>query len=377
MKRRIKLFSILTAAAFLLVAVRPLLAEDIKTLTIGSLAPDFKLKGVDGKWYGLASFQQADILVIVFTCNHCPTAQAYEDRIIQLQADYALKKVSVIAINPNDPRSLRLDELDFSDIGDSYKEMQQRAKDKNFNFPYLYDGDSQKVSKAYGPNATPHAFVFDKQRKLRYTGRIDDMESPFKKPGSQDTRNAIDAILAGHEVPVQTTKVFGCSVKWAEKSYLVQQYLDKWAKEPVSLKTLNEQGMKDLLHNDSDKLRLIYCWSLLNKQDEKQLYEFVNINRMYRDRDFEFISINTDGTGKKDETLVFLTEKQASNTNYQPGITDKQKLHNLVDSGWSGDMPYTILVEPGGKIVFSEQGAIDPALLKKTIVNNHLIGKYP
>ena len=150
---------------FFLLGPSMLWSEDIKTLAIGSSAPEFKLKGVDGKWYSLASFEHAEVLVIVFTCNHCPTAQAYEDRLIQLSSDYAAKNVSVIAINPNDPKSLRLDELDFSDIGDSYEEMKIRAREKNFNFPYLYDGDSQKISKAYGPNATPHAFVFDRERK--------------------------------------------------------------------------------------------------------------------------------------------------------------------------------------------------------------------
>jgi glutathione peroxidase-family protein len=373
----IKLFTLSAALGLVLLTPPALQADDIKTLPIGSPAPDFKLKGVDGKWYSIASFKDANILVIVFTCNHCPTAQAYEDRIIQLTSDYTSKKVAVVAINPNDPRSLRLDELDFSDIGDSYEEMKMRASDKNFNFPYLYDGDSQKISKLYGPIATPHVFVFDKERKLRYSGRFDDMESPFKKPRSEDTRNAIDALLAGHEVPVQMTKVFGCSIKWTEKSFLVQQYLDKWAKESVSISALELQGMQDLLHNSSDKLRLIYFWSLSGKLDTTQFHEFVNINRMYRDRDFEFISICAGEWGEKENALEILKRQQASNINYLSGITDKQKLRNMVDRDWNGDMPYTILVEPGGKIVYAKQGAVDPALLKRTIVNNHLIGKYP
>lgn len=377
MTRRIKLLNTLFILGSIVLGPCILRSEEIKTLAIGSPAPEFKLMGVDGKWYTLTSFAKADILVIVFTCNHCPTAQAYEDRLIQLSADYAAKKVAVVAINPNDPKSLRLDELDFSDIGDSYEEMKIRAKEKNFNFPYLYDGDSQKISKAYGPTATPHAFVFDKDRNLRYTGRIDDMESPFKKPRSQDTRNAIDALLSGREVPVQTTKVFGCSIKWTEKGYLVQQYLDKWAREPVSITSIDEKSLRGLLDNSSDKLRLVYCWSLSGKLDTSQFHEFININRMYRDRDFEFVSINMDNGRENPTLLEFLKRQQASNTNYLPGITDKQKLYHLIDYTWNGDPPYTILVEPGGKIVFSKKGVIDPATLKSTIVNNHLIGKYP
>src|SRR5687768_6659583 len=152
--------------------------DDYKTLEIGSKAPDFKLPGVDGKTYTLASFKNAQILVIVFTCNHCPTAQAYEDRIIQLTNDYKKKGVAVVAISPNDPKSVNLNELGYTDLSDSYAEMKLRSKQKGYNFPYLYDGETQSTSKAYGPVATPHVFIFNKDRKLSYQGRIDDVEDP-------------------------------------------------------------------------------------------------------------------------------------------------------------------------------------------------------
>ena len=114
--------------------------KDYKTLEIGASAPGFKLPGVDGRTYTLASFKSATILVIIFTCNHCPTAQAYEDRIIQLTKDYRNKGVAVVAISPNDPTAVRLDELGYTDLSDSFEEMKIRAKQKGFNFPYLYDG---------------------------------------------------------------------------------------------------------------------------------------------------------------------------------------------------------------------------------------------
>src|SRR6185436_6641736 len=218
-------------------------SEDVPTLAIGAKAPDFKLPGVDGKTYTLASFSKAKILMIVFTCNHCPTAQAYEDRIIQITKDYAPKGVSVIAIMPNDPLAVRLDELGWTDMGDTYAEMKLRVKEKKYNFPYLYDGKTQGVSKAYGPVATPHVFIFDKERKLRYQGRIDDVEKPTKTPNTPDARNALDALLADREPPVQTTKVFGCSIKWASKSDWVAEYNEKWAKEPVAVDMIDEAGI--------------------------------------------------------------------------------------------------------------------------------------
>jgi peroxiredoxin len=150
--------------------------EDVKTLAIGVAAPDFKLPGVDGKDHALGDFKEAKLLVVLFTCNHCPTAQAYEERVLKLQADYKEKGVALVAISPNDDQAVRLDELGYTDLGDGFEDMKLRAKERGFTFPYLYDGETQKTSKAYGVVATPQAFLFDAERKLRYVGRIDDAE---------------------------------------------------------------------------------------------------------------------------------------------------------------------------------------------------------
>ena len=187
----------------------------LKTLEVGASAPDFRLPGVDGKTYSLADFADAKVLVVLFTCNHCPTAQAYEDRVARLHADYRDKGVALVAISPNDPEAVRLDELGYSDLGDSFEEMKIRAKDKGYTYPYLYDGETQATARAYGVLATPHVYVFDADRKLRYVGRFDDAE--VKAVKSHDTINAVEALLAGKPVPVAKTRVFGCSTKWADK----------------------------------------------------------------------------------------------------------------------------------------------------------------
>jgi thiol-disulfide isomerase/thioredoxin len=350
--------------------------DDHPTLPIGSKAPDFSLKGVDGKTYSLASFSKYKILVIIFTCNHCPTAQAYEDRIIQLTNDYRPKNVAIVAINPNDPSALRLDELDFSDMGDTYNEMKIRAAEKKFNFPYLYDGASQVTARAYGPVATPHVFIFDKDRTLRYQGRIDDVESPKKKPNVSDARNAIDELLQGKEVTVKTTKVFGCSTKWAEKKDWVKKGFEEWAKEPVSLDTIDLAGVKDLVKNNSGKLRVINVWATWCGPCVVEFPEFVNMNRMYRDRDFEFISICLDDMEKKDKALKFLKEKQASNKNYIFNIDNKYTFIEAMDPNWPGALPYTMIIEPGGKVIYAQENIIDPAKIKRLIVDDPTIGRY-
>ncbi|MDB5135332.1 MAG: redoxin protein [Mucilaginibacter sp.] len=346
------------------------------TLAMGSAAPPFSLQGVDGKTYNLQSFKDAKILAIVFTCNHCPTAQAYESRIMKLAGDYAGKGVALVAIMPNDPKSINLDELGYTDLSDTFDEMKIRAGQRHFNFPYLYDGDTQGVAKAYGPIATPHIFIFDKDRKLQYSGRIDNVEKPTKTPDTFDARNAIDALLANKEAPVKTTKVFGCSIKWAEKSNWIEKAKADWAKEPVSLNMIDVAGIKDLLKNNTDKLRLINVWATWCGPCVVEYPEFIAMNRMYRRRDFEFISISADDPVKKDKALKFLQDNQSSATNYLFSIDDKYKLIEAIDPKWQGALPYTLLVEPGGKIIYAKQGAIDPAELKKAIVEDSYIGRY-
>jgi peroxiredoxin len=346
------------------------------TLAIGSKAPDFKLPGTDGNTYSLASFAKAKILVVVFTCNHCPTAQAYEDRIIQLTTDYKNKGVQVVAIMPNDPTSVRLDELGYSDLNDSYTEMKLRHKQKKFNFPYLYDGKTQSTAKAYGPVATPHVFIFDDKRMLRFQGRIDDVENPLKAPRIADTRAALDEIIAGKEVTNKTTKVFGCSIKWASKSNWIKEYEKKWAAETVELDSTDEAGLKDILKNNTNKLRLINVWATWCGPCVTEFPDFITINRMYGDRDFEFISISADNPAQSGKALQFLKKSQASNKNYIFNSDDKYKLIDAIDPKWQGALPYTILVEPAGKIVYAKQGRIDAAVLKKLIVEHPLIGRF-
>src|SRR2546428_1761845 len=163
---------IAAAALLLTLAVQ----QKYPTLEPGASAPDFDLPGVDGKRRAVKDFADANLLLVVFTCNHCPTAIAYEGRIKKLVDDYKDKGVALVAINPNSPSGLRLDELGYTDLGDSFEEMKIRARDHAFNFPYLDDGDKQETARAYGCKVTPHAFVFDAERKLRYVGRIDDNE---------------------------------------------------------------------------------------------------------------------------------------------------------------------------------------------------------
>jgi peroxiredoxin len=338
------------------------------TLEIGSPAPDFRLPGTDGKTYSLESFRDAEILVVVFTCNHCPTAQAYEGRIQQLATEYKDKKVALVAISPNDPAAVRLDELGYSDLGDGFEEMKIRAKQRGFRFPYLYDGENQKVSRAYGPVATPHVFVFDRQRKLRFAGRIDNSEKP-ERATSHDARSAVEALLAEKPVPVEKTKVFGCSIKWSDKRESAKKSLETWAKEDVALKLIDEKGIRALVKNDGKRLRLINVWATWCGPCVAELPEFVTINRMYRNRDFELITISADSPQEKDRALDVLKKKQVAAGNYLFEGDDKYKLMDAVDEKASGPVPHTVLVAPGGKVLYRKSGPCEPLAIKRAVVD--------
>jgi peroxiredoxin len=348
---------------------------DVTTLAVGSRAPDFHLPAADGRYYTLADFNEAKVLVVIFTCNHCPTAQAYEERIIRFTEEYKALGVAVVAISPNSVLGLLYEECGYSDLGDSFEDMMLRAEHRRFNFPYLYDGDTQQVSIQYGPVATPHAFVFDQNRILRYNGRLDSSEKPGTAE-AEDLRGAVVSVLNGTEPPQPTTKSFGCSIKWAWKSNWKRTVDAQWEDAPVELQSIDEKGIDELLKNDSPKLRLLNLWATWCGPCVIEYPELVNIHRMYKGRDFEFISISADDPGNRERVLRFLTEKHSALTNYIFDKEDKYALVEAVDSEWDGALPYTLLVEPGGKIVYRCQGPVEPLELKRAIVDHPMIGRY-
>jgi thiol-disulfide isomerase/thioredoxin len=375
--KKVALFSLAALVAAVLVpAPRAAAAEGptVPTLAIGASAPDFDLPGVDGKRYTLASFAKARVLVIVFTANHCPTAQAYEGRIERLHADFEDRGVQVVLVSPNDPLALRLDEQGYSDLGDTFDEMKIRAQDRGWTMPYLYDGETETMSRKYGPVATPHVFVFDAERKLRFVGRVDDNENPARVTTS-DARDAIEAVLAGKPVPVETTKVFGCSVKWSDKRSWVKEGYEKWAQEPVTLESIDEAGVRGQAKNEGGKkLRLINVWATWCGPCVIEFPDLVSIHRIYRGRDFEVVTVNADEAAKREKVLEFLKTQQASTRNYIFDKGDPYALVEALDPKWQGGLPHTIVVAPGGEVIYRSEGAFDRLKLRKAIVG--WLGRY-
>ncbi len=340
-----------------------------KTLAIGSPAPDFSLPGVDGKVHRLSDYSASRVLVVVFTCDHCPTAQLYENRIKKLAADYQDKSVAFVAINPNDADAVRLDEMGYTDVGDDPKDMKIRAEYRKFNFDYLYDGATETVAEAYGPKATPHVFVFDQQRRLQFEGRVDNSPRPSLVK-SQDARNAIDAILAGKPVSVPHTGVFGCSIKWKSKESGRAAEWQSIAAEPVRLQPVDVDELKKLRSNPTGKVLVVNFWATWCGPCIAEFPGMEDTFRMYRNRDFELVTVSTNLPDEAPGVLKALEKLHASGRNLQFASTDTYKLQSAFDPKWESGVPFTIVLAPNGAVVYRKEGEVDILTLRRILLAN-------
>ncbi len=338
-------------------------ADTHPILPVGSPAPDFALPGVDGKIHHLANYAASPVLAIVFTCNHCPISQQYEQRIQRLYDDYRDKGVAVVAIQPNAPEALRVDELDSSDMSDTLAEMKIRVAYKHLTYPYLYDVETQSVARAYGPQATPHVFIFDRDRRLRYEGRFDNSYR-IELVKNQDARNAIDALLAGKPVAVTHTGVFGCSTKWKEKEAEKLEALRKLEEKPVSLELATADDLTKLRANEAKKLTLVSFW---DTHCEACLAQFADIEttcRMYSVRGLQLVTVAADPPDERAAVQRVLAKQHAAGRNLLCASA------RAFDPEWKSDVPYTVLITPDGRIVYRKLGTVDMLELRRTILAN-------
>jgi peroxiredoxin len=340
-------------------------------LALGSPAPAFSLPGVDGKIHGLADYGASPILVVVFTCNHCPIAQMYEQRIQQLETDYRDRGVAVVAIQPNDPKALRIDELDSSDISDTLDEMKIRVEYKHLRYPYLYDGETQSVARAYGPQATPHVFIFDQDRKLRYEGRMDNSYRQ-ELVNSQDARNAIEALLVNHEVLVKKTGVFGCSTKWQEKEASRVESLRKIEEQPVKLELATAADLRTLRKNPAKRMLLVSFWATWCGSCIDEFSDLQDTYQMYKVRDFDLVTVSANMPDEHNGVLKMLEKKHATTRNLLFASSDTAALQAAFDPTWESAVPYTVLFDADGKVLYKSLGSVDILELRRTILANLL-----
>jgi peroxiredoxin len=354
------------------------------TLAIGDTAPDFALAGIDGRTYTLADFAGPDVLMVLFTSNHCPTTHGMEQRLAKLRADLKGRSFGLVAINPNHPDGLSIDELGYGEYTDSFADMTPYAKSMGWDFPYLYDGDKQLIARAYGCLATPHVFIFDKARRLRYAGRFDD--SRFRDEAtvkSTDARNAIFALFEGKPVPVELTKPHGCSTKWREKKAHNVKAETAWTKIPVKIDAIDAAGVAALRANATNKVRLVNVWATWCAPCVEEFPSLVSLSRQFDRRDFELVSISLDVPKDTAKAQAFLQKQGAGLTKgSQASVTKEGRATNhylytgvnqdalvaALDTDWPGPLPHTVLIGPGGKILWRHNGVIDHAAARAAIV---------
>lgn len=338
-------------------------------LAIGSPAPDFELPGIDGGVHKLSDYSSSPVLVVIFTCNHCPIAQMYERRIAQLATDYKDRGVSVVAIEPNDPKAIRIDELDSSDISDSLEEMKIRAEYKHLTYPYLYDGETQSVTNAYGPEATPHAFVFDRNRRLRYEGRIDNSYRS-EKVKTHEVRDAVDALLANRDVAITHTGVFGCSTKWKEKHAAQLDALRNIESQAIKLEMVSAADLQKLRSNPDKKMLLVSFWATWCGSCIHEFPDLQDTFRMYGARDFELVSVSVNMPDEKASVMRVLNKMHATSRNLLFDSDDTASLQAAFDPAWQSAVPYTVLIAPDGTVPYREQGSVNILKLRRTILAN-------
>ena len=354
-----------------------------KVLPLGTAAPAFSLPGTDGKIYTLADFKDARALCVIFTCNHCPDSVAAAARIEQIYQDYRAKGVALVAVNGNNEHSLLREELSYSPFNDSPEEMIPFAKDFGWTFPYLYDGEKQALTQACGAQSTPHVFLFDAARQLRYTGRIDDGGRNSAAVEQSYLRDALDALLAGTAVKVPITRSFGCSTKWLFRKDSVTADQVAWEKRPVAVADLNEELAKKLGANGSKNVRLINFWSTTCGPCVKEFPDLIDAGRRFQNRSLEFISVSLDPVIQRPAVAKFLESHHAalpeplvnslkkdsrSANNYHWTGGNPDSLAQAIAPEWSGALPHTLLVAPGGKVLWSHTGELDQVVLRRQIL---------
>jgi peroxiredoxin len=337
------------------------------TLKVGADAPDFALPGTDGKLRRLADYSHSKVLAVVFISNHCPASQLYEGRIKALIDAYASKGMTLVAIAPNGPGATSPHELNYTDVDDSPESMKVRAEHRHFKFDYLYDGATQAVSHQYGPKVTPHIFIFDAQRKLRYEGRIDNYLREAKAT-THEARDAIESLLAGKPVAVDHTPVFGCSTKWMSHAEAAREEMQEWLAQPVKIDTASLADLQQLRSNSDKKFLMVNFWATWCAPCVVEYPKLLETYLWYRSRDLEFVSVSVDAPEQRASVEKFLKNAHSGIRNLQVDTDDVYGVMAAFDKTWESGVPFTMVVDPDGKVIYQHAGVVDVLQMRRVLL---------
>jgi thiol-disulfide isomerase/thioredoxin len=335
-----------------------------RPLALGESLPAFSLTGTDGAVHTPADWKSSKVLVVTFLCNHCTESQVYEGRLNAMAQSFADKGVAVIAIQSSNPKAITDKDLAWSDVGDSLDDMKERATFRKFRFPYLYDGDTGKIAQAFGATMAPSVFIFDKDRKLRYTGSID--SDPANGPATvHSAADAVEALLTDKPVAVGTTKATGCKLRLGPQNGIPTQ--DNGS---VSVALASAETLSKLRHNPTGKLLLVNFYATWCGPCVTEFPDLMATNRMYRDRPFAFTTVSSNVPAEQPEVLAFLKKMNATTTNLLYGSDDTYAMQDAFDPNAGSAVPVSVLLSPRGDVLFHEQGEIDLMEIRRAILAN-------
>jgi thiol-disulfide isomerase/thioredoxin len=321
--------------------------------------------GTDGKLHNSLEWKDSTLLVVAFLSNSCTQSQLYEARLNSLIEHYAGKGVNVVAIQSSNPNAFSDQDLAWSDVGENLADMKERATYRKFQFPYLYDGDTGGTASAFGASVAPSVFILDRDRRVRYSGRIDDDPAEGPKT-SQDAAAAIDALLAGKPVAVATTPASGCSLRIGA----AQAVKHGPASEPVTVSLATPSVLTALRHNPTGKLLLVNFYATWCGPCVTEFPDLMATNRMYRSRPFSFTTVSSNVPAEQPQVLKFLQKMNASTSNLLYGSDDTYGMQDAFDPELGAAVPVTVLLGPKGEVLYHEQGEIDLMEIRRAILAN-------
>jgi thiol-disulfide isomerase/thioredoxin len=334
-------------------------------IAVGSQAPSFSLMGTDGVVHTSAEWKNKNVLVVAFLSDHCTESQLYEARLNKLEEDYAGKGVAVVAIQSSNPKAFSEKDLAWSDVGEDLAGMKERAVFRKFHFPYLYDGDTGATALAFGASVAPSVFILDKDRKIRYSGRIDD--DPAEGPRTvHNAAAAIDALLAGSPIAEPTTTAVGCPLRLGAETAIN----DMPDSGPVAVVLATTTALSSLRHNPTKKLLLVNFYATWCGPCVTEFPDLMATNRMYRGRMFSFTTVSSNVPAEEAQVLKFLQKMNASTNNLLYGSDDIYAMQDAFDPELGAAVPVTVLLAPNGDVLFHEQGEIDLMEIRRAILAN-------
>jgi thiol-disulfide isomerase/thioredoxin len=327
-------------------------------LAIGSPAPDFSLPGIDGKTHAAGEYAGSTVLALVVTCNSCPASQRAEAKLADLHRTYGPKGAAIVAVNPNNGDAMSLEDLAYTDVGESIDHMKVRAAHRRLDYAYLSDGQNQALTRQLGVTTLPHVFVFDRNRTLQYEGGLD------------GAGPAIDDLLAGARVRTARTAAAGCPVKPLTSPPVPDRALAAFESAPVKVEPIGAEELKRLRYNGTDKLLMVNFRATWCAPCVTEFPDLETTYRMYARRGLEFVTVSVNDPAERPAVEEFLQKHHASHPNKQFATADVYGLQAAFDPNLPAPVPLTLLLAQNGDVLYQELGASNIPRLRRAILAN-------